>query len=152
AKGSIRNVNKCGRPIELFYIVDHKEKFQTVAPNDTFDIPGTYSIATIRVGRSAEATLFEASRDANKFWYDISVIPPNCGEGRSWEACSKGGTVKGFNVPVKVDVQHLANNNGYNCVSLNCAWQKCADAYLYPYDDVHTKSCHLNEAFVVTWC
>ncbi|RHY71441.1 hypothetical protein DYB38_013575, partial [Aphanomyces astaci] len=75
-----------------------------------------------------------------------------CGEGKSWEACSKGGTVKGFNVRLKVDVQYLANNHQNNCASIECTYEKCPAAYLWPYDDIKTRNCNLDESFVATWC
>ncbi|KDO17490.1 hypothetical protein SPRG_17096 [Saprolegnia parasitica CBS 223.65] len=132
----------------------HSDYYQWMDAGSSFDVQSDqFDGSTFRIGRSPEATLFEASRDNGKLWHDISVIPPDCGNGRSWEECSKGGKVKGFNVAVSVERQDLVPVGAYNCPKLlNCQWEKCAEAYLFPFDDIHTKSCSKDEALLITWC
>ncbi|EQC26071.1 hypothetical protein SDRG_16090 [Saprolegnia diclina VS20] len=158
AQGSIRFVNNCGASISLFYTFvtssgksDHL--IQTVSAGGTFDVVGSsFQSSTFRVGPSSQATLLEVSRNDGKLWYDISVIPPGCGDGLSWDACSRGGTVTGYNMPLSVRPARVVSQAGYNCVDLQCASEQCPDAYLFPSDNIKTKSCSVDEVLVATWC
>ncbi|KDO19281.1 hypothetical protein SPRG_15551 [Saprolegnia parasitica CBS 223.65] len=98
------------------------------------------------------AYVLEVSRNGGKTWYDISVIPPGCGDGLSWDACSRGGTVTGYNVPLSVRPARVVSEASYNCVDVQCASEQCPDAYLFPSDNVKTKSCSIDEVLVATWC
>ena len=61
--------------------------------------------------------------------------------------------MKGFNVPVAVERQNLVPVGAHNCPKvLNCQWEQCTEAYLYPFDDENTKNCDKDEGLVVTWC
>ncbi|KDO22030.1 hypothetical protein SPRG_12239 [Saprolegnia parasitica CBS 223.65] len=108
--------------------------------------------ANANANANCVAYLFEVSRNGGKTWYDISVIPPGCGDGTSWDACSRGGTVAGYNVPLSVRPARVVSEAGYNCVDVQCASEQCPDAYLFPSDNVKTKSCSIDEVLVATWC
>ncbi|EQC33783.1 hypothetical protein SDRG_08468 [Saprolegnia diclina VS20] len=156
-KASVRLVNSCGKSIDIMYTLRVGNAlttyYHTMSDKATFDVAGsTFHGGTFRVGRSEEATLFECSRDGGKFWYDLSVVTPNCGDGQSWDECQKSGK-KGYNVPMKVEPQNLANNHLYNCGMVQCNDPKCPDAYLYPFDDAKKmRDCHSDEGLLVTIC
>ncbi|KDO27159.1 hypothetical protein SPRG_07866 [Saprolegnia parasitica CBS 223.65] len=156
-KASVRLVNSCGKSVEIMYTLRVGSAlttyYHTMSDKATFDVAGsTFHGGTFRVGRSEEATLFECSRDGGKFWYDLSVVTPNCGNGQSWDECQKSGK-KGYNVPMKVEPQNLANNHLYNCGMVQCNDPKCPDAYLYPFDDAKKmRDCHSDEGLLVTIC
>ncbi|OQR93632.1 hypothetical protein ACHHYP_02394 [Achlya hypogyna] len=153
----VRLANNCGKPIEIMYTLrvgaQLSTYYHTMQDKQTFDVMGhTFHGGTFRVGRSEEATLFECSRDGGKFWYDLSVVTPNCQNGNSWDECQKSGK-KGYNVPMKVEPQKLANNHLYNCGMVECNNPKCPDAYLYPFDDAKKmRDCHSDEGLLVTIC
>ncbi|KAF0718438.1 Aste57867_1702 [Aphanomyces stellatus] len=104
--------------------------------------------------QSAQATLFEVTLMAGKLWYDISIIPPGCGNGASWAACMvNSGQRPGFNVALGVvATKYNGNPAKGNCHSIACLADQCPDAYLYPYDDLKMKDCPDDEQFVMTYC
>lgn len=95
----------------------------------------------IKTLNSAEATLFEFTKNRYGIWYDISVIPPYN---------PNGILKKGFNIPLQVSVKQSIMNS--RCNNLYCFHSKCPDAYLHPYDDIKTHYCNLNTNFTLTYC
>lgn len=95
----------------------------------------------IKTLNSAEATLFEFTKNNYGIWYDISVIPPFI-----YGEIPK----KGFNIPLQVTVKQSIKNS--RCNNLICLHSKCPDAYLYPYDNIKTHYCNLNTNFTLTYC
>ncbi|OQR84967.1 carbohydrate-binding protein [Achlya hypogyna] len=145
-------VNRCPYSIELYQV---DTLICTLGTN------GQYS-TTLAVGdhtmfrhtRAAQATLVEMTLLAGKLWYDISIIPPGCGQGVSWSQCVaiSGGQV-GYNVPVSVLPTKYDNKpTAGNCHYVECKADQCPDAYLYPTDDLKMKDCPEDERFVITYC
>jgi len=88
--------------------------------------------------------VFETALISGRIWYDISVIPVDCGA--SWDKCT--GTKKGFNVAMSVVPQ---NNPSGSCKALYCGSATCSDAYLFP-NDIKTHDCSANEPMLITFC
>jgi hypothetical protein len=101
----------------------------------------------IKTALEENATLFEFTINNKGIWYDISVIPPGSGSNCfSYEECYAVSKKESFNIPLQVSV----NNN---CKNLACLTNKCADAYLFPSDDLKTHYCNLtNTEFNLVYC
>ncbi|KAF0695074.1 Aste57867_14078 [Aphanomyces stellatus] len=104
--------------------------------------------------QASEATLVELSKTADRVWYDVSVVPPMCGNGHSHAECLRNnGNRPGFNVPVSVVPQKYNDDPSKgNCHAVNCPHDVCPEAYTYPFDDFKMKDCPSDESLLVTFC
>ncbi|ETW07739.1 hypothetical protein H310_02182 [Aphanomyces invadans] len=145
-------VNRCTYPISVFKV---DRLLCTLQPNgqcgDTL-IDREHTM--YRHTKAADATLVEVTFADRKLWYDISAIPPGCGNGMSYAECvrNSGGAI-GYNVPVSVfPTKYDGNPRKGNCHQVTCTQPACPDAYLYPFDDWKMKDCPDDEVFLVTFC
>jgi hypothetical protein len=87
-----------------------------------------------------------AGKPGGSIWWDISVIPHDCGP--HWDKCIGKGI--GFNVPMKVQV--VGDRAGGNCPDAECWQPQCAQGYKFPSDDKNTHVCPAaTSALVVTF-
>ncbi|KAG9414634.1 hypothetical protein AC1031_008042 [Aphanomyces cochlioides] len=101
----------------------------------------------------AEATLVEVTK-SGKLWFDVSVVPPGCGNGKSHDECLRNnGGRSGFNVPVSVVPSKYNNTPSKgNCQSNTCRQDNCPEAFTYPSDNLKMRDCPLDELLVVMYC
>ncbi|KAH9125577.1 hypothetical protein AeMF1_003832 [Aphanomyces euteiches] len=101
----------------------------------------------------AEATLVEVTK-SDKLWFDVSVVPPGCGNGKSHDECLRtNGGRSGFNIPVSVVPSKYNNNPAKgNCHSITCRQDNCPEAFTFPSDNLKMRDCPLDEMLVVTYC
>ncbi|GLD98339.1 hypothetical protein PINS_up007036 [Pythium insidiosum] len=152
---TVKFTNKCDHQIDLF---DPK-----INPGGTEPIEVGKSVSkfiqantgarTFRHSKDAQATLAEFSGDNGMAWYDISIIPTGpksgpdyCGSLQECKAYTGG---KGFNVPMDIVPNQ---QNGGRCRKLECPFDGCTDAYLFPKDDLKTHVCPLGTEFEVIFC
>lgn len=102
----------------------------------------------IKTTLSERATLFEFTINNYGIWYDISIIPPGSGSCYTYDECFNISNKLGYNIPLLINISHPT----ISCQNLECLYNKCNDAYLYPYDDLKTHYCTLDNNFNVTYC
>lgn len=106
----------------------------------------------IKTSLSENATLFEFTINDFGIFYDLSVIPPGSGICYSYLECYNISKKTSFNIPIKiiVDIEYSMES----CVNLECLEDQCVDAYLYPYDDLKTHFCKINnnDIFNIIYC
>ncbi|KAF0691822.1 Aste57867_17011 [Aphanomyces stellatus] len=142
--GKIRFVNNCA-PSTLWR--SHTKLVPWMKTGDSIVVDGTadnsiaYYLADVDNG---DYSLFENQFKMGKFWYDLSIIPHNCGA--SWDTC--GGKPMSFNHPIAVTVSAPDSNS---CKSLTCSNPNCADAYKFP-NQVATHVCPGSVSMEVTFC
>ncbi|RLO00871.1 hypothetical protein DYB28_009729 [Aphanomyces astaci] len=145
--------NRCSYPIEL-YKVDRW--VCTLSPNgggcDQWLSTGENPM--FRHTRSEQATLVEFTLTARTLWFDVSVVPPNCRDGKSHDECLRNnGGRTGFNVPVSMTpLKYNHNPAKGNCRDITCLADKCPQAYVYPTDDLKMRDCPADESMLVTYC
>ena len=100
----------------------------------------------------ADATLFEFTINNIGIWYDISVIPPGSGICYSYDECRQKSISDSFNVPIDIIVKNDNELYSQSCVSLQCNYNQCPDAYLFPYDDLKTRFCPKSTDFDIIFC
>jgi hypothetical protein len=100
----------------------------------------------------ADATLFEFTINDFGIWYDISVIPPGSGVCNSYDECRQKSISDSFNVPMDIIVKNDNELYSQSCVSLQCNYNQCPDAYLFPYDDLKTHFCPRGTNFDIIFC
>ena len=117
--GSTMNINiknKCPYKIDIFSHENMKFiKKCTIIPNKNCLLSikqPVFESGLIKTLDSAEATLFEFTKNKYGIWYDISVIPPHS------DNCPK----KGFNIPLQVTVKQSIINPRFN--NLYCLHSK----------------------------
>ncbi|RHZ10923.1 hypothetical protein DYB31_008224 [Aphanomyces astaci] len=107
----------------------------------------------IRATANNDATLFEGYFDPSfnvvpgaggTIWYDISVIPNDCGT--SWSHCSGSGV--GYNAPLTVEV---VGKLQAKCENLVCNQPRCPAGYHVPDDNLKVKSCEKKTSFILTF-
>ncbi|KAF0691821.1 Aste57867_17010 [Aphanomyces stellatus] len=144
SRGQIRFVNRCA-PSTLWR--SHTKLVSAMLTGDSVVVDGTkdsskaYYLADVDNG---DYSLFENHFSQGKFWYDLSIIPFNCGP--SWKTCN--GKPPSFNHPIAVAV---SSPDKVSCRNLNCPDRSCADAYVYP-DQEATHACPSSVSMVVTFC
>ncbi|CAK4072364.1 unnamed protein product [Aphanomyces euteiches] len=144
--------NHCPYEIDLHKV---DEQICQLAPGETCDHRlQVDEHPMFRHTKSPEVTLVEVSKKGGKLWYDISIIPPNCGEGRSHQQClDVNGGRPGYNVPVSILPTKYNNDpTKGNCHDVRCLHDLCEDAYNYPYDDLKMKDCPADETLLVVYC
>ena len=102
----------------------------------------------IKTTLSEEATLFEFTINSKGIWYDISIIPPGSGVCYNYNECFEISKKIGYNIPIKIKV----SKESKSCKNVECLSNLCDDAYLYPYDDIKTHYCTLDNDFDITYC
>lgn len=100
----------------------------------------------IKTTLSEIATLFEFSINNKGIWYDISVIPPGSGICYNYNECFSISNKIGYNIPIQIKTSQPT------CKNLECLSNMCQDAYLYPYDDIKTHYCSLDNNFEIIYC
>ncbi|ETV91446.1 hypothetical protein H310_13989 [Aphanomyces invadans] len=150
---TLQFLNRCKHAIQL-YKVD--QLVCTLPPNGG---RCNQSLATgehpmFRHTRSEEATLVEMTLTTDRLWFDLSVVPPNCRDGKSHDECIRNnGGRRGFNVPVSVvPVKYNNNPAKGKCNDIVCHADVCPQAYVYPSDDTKMRDCPPDESLFVTYC
>ncbi|KAF0692627.1 hypothetical protein As57867_016246, partial [Aphanomyces stellatus] len=153
-----RVVNGCNKAQDIYWrstdLVDHSKN---LGPWGSMDLNaldyGPGKNIMIRATANNDATLFEGFFDpafdvvpgsGGTIWYDISVIPHDCGA--SWSQCSGSGV--GYNAPLSVEI--VGNKVG-KCESLTCNAPKCDAGYIVPNDNAKVKSCKKSTSFIITY-
>ncbi|ETV97661.1 hypothetical protein H310_09552 [Aphanomyces invadans] len=153
-----RVVNGCDKNQDIFWrstdLVDHS---RNLGPYQSFDLNaldyGPGKNIMIRATANNDATLFEGYFDptfnvvpgaGGTIWYDISVIPNDCGP--SWSQCSGSGV--GWNAPLQVDI---VGNVVAKCENLSCNQPRCPVGYIVPNDNAKVKSCEKKTSFILTF-
>uniref|UniRef100_K3XBA7 Thaumatin-like protein n=1 Tax=Globisporangium ultimum (strain ATCC 200006 / CBS 805.95 / DAOM BR144) TaxID=431595 RepID=K3XBA7_GLOUD len=153
--------NQCPHEIQVFDNIGLCE----LAPGST-NAPVTGCNRTIldvtmyRNGIDPQATQFAYTApsarkpgEADKVWYDISIIPPGSGFCKSFEECHKITTRTGFNVPLLIAPTKFPDARGFRCKSVLCQHDGCPQAYHFPTDDTDkVYSCPSDEHFEVVYC
>lgn len=105
-----------------------------------------------RYEKSVDATLFEANYDtfpigdsSDGIFYDISVIPPDCGA--NWNKCN--GNKLGYNVPLSVDIISDLKNKGGSCSNLICDRPQCEMGMKWPNDNINVYACPGSVSFII---
>jgi len=81
-------------------------------------------------------------------WYDISIIPPGCGSGTSYDGCWCTTGRDGYDVGMTV--QPLSPTG---CETRTCLNRDCAGAYGYPSDSSKTTTCKdITGNWHITFC
>lgn len=152
-------LNKCPWGMDIYNHIpdsrrwDHVCKRMASGSECKIFIPGDrWDSGLIKNILGEQATLFEFSKNRNGIWFDISVIPPGSGICYSWEECFNKSKKRGFNDALNVLVDQTNSKKNYRCKNLFCRNEKCADAYLYPYDDTKTHFCELGTKFRLEYC
>ncbi|RHY66152.1 hypothetical protein DYB30_001583 [Aphanomyces astaci] len=145
-------VNRCTFPVSLYKVDRLLCTLQTNGQCGDTLVDREHTM--YRHTNAADATLVELTLADRKLWYDISAIPPGCGNGMSYADCVRNsGGAKGYNIPVSVlPTKYDGNAQKGNCHKVTCTRAECPDAYLYPFDDLKMKDCPDDEVFVVTFC
>ncbi|KAF0704888.1 Aste57867_7219 [Aphanomyces stellatus] len=152
-QSTLHFINRCNYPIKLHKV---DKLVCTINPGggtcDQNLAVGEHPM--FRHTQSAEVTLVEFSKTSDRLWFDVSVVPPNCGNGHSHAECLRNnGGRRGFNVPVSLVPQKYNDNPSKgNCHSVKCPHDVCPEAYTYPFDDFKMKDCPVDESVVVTYC
>jgi hypothetical protein len=143
-------INKCLYNIDIYSHENFKfnNKCNLNSNNECIISYNQISSGLIKTTLSEKATLFEFTINDKGIWYDLSVIPPGSGNCYSYEECIKISNKIGYNIPIEVNINKPSNS----CVNLICLYDKCPDAYLYPFDDIKTKYCTLDTDFVLIYC
>jgi hypothetical protein len=102
----------------------------------------------IKTTLSEQATLFEFTINSKGIWYDISIIPPGSGICYNYDECFEISKKIGYNIPIQIKVSKTSDS----CKNLECLSNRCEDAYLYPYDDLKTHYCTLDNNFDIIYC
>ncbi|KAF0691823.1 Aste57867_17012 [Aphanomyces stellatus] len=143
--GQIRFVNNCA-PSTLWRshvpLVRNMKTGDSVVVDGTADFSKAYFLTD---NDNGDYSLFENHCDQGKFWYDISIIPHDCGA--SWDVCD-GKKKVSFNHPITVKVSAPDNNS---CKTLVCPNDSCPDAYRFP-NQIATHVCPQSVSMVVTFC
>ena len=105
-----------------------------------------------RYEKSVDATLFEANYDtfpigdsSDGIFYDISVIPPDCGA--NWNKCN--GNKLGYNVPLSVDIISDLKNKGGSCSNLICDRPQCEMGMKWPNNIINVYACPGSVSFII---
>ncbi|RHY77919.1 hypothetical protein DYB30_014276 [Aphanomyces astaci] len=135
-------------------LVDHS---RNLGPYESLDLNaldyGPGKNIMIRATANNDATLFEGYFDPSfnvvpgaggTIWYDISVIPNDCGT--SWSHCSGSGV--GYNAPLTVEV---VGKLQAKCENLVCNQPRCPAGYHVPDDNLKVKSCEKKTSFILTF-
>lgn len=106
-----------------------------------------------RYEKSTDATLFEANYDTfpignstDGLFYDISVIPPDCGT-NNWNKCT--GNKLGYNVPISVEIITDLKNIGGNCKNIECNKPQCDMGMKWPSDYSNVFACPGSVSFII---
>lgn len=102
----------------------------------------------IKTTLSEEATLFEFTINNKGIWYDISIIPPGSGICYNYNECFEISKKIGYNIPIQIKV----SKESESCKNLECLSNICDNAYLYPYDDLKTHYCSIDNNFDIVYC
>ncbi len=106
----------------------------------------------IKTTMTENATLIEFTINDLGMFYDISVVPPGSGICYSYDECFNISKKTSYNIPVRLmpDVNDLNER----CKMLECLNNQCEDAYLYPFDDLKTHYCNVNnnDNFNIIYC
>ncbi|TDH69217.1 hypothetical protein CCR75_008856 [Bremia lactucae] len=136
--------NACSENVELFDNV----VIETITPGfaTTRVLPEGFA-GMFRNGVNPQATLAQFSVAGGALLYNIGIVPTgNVGPGycSSWEECKAvtGGT--GFNTPMQIAP--------WGCTTVTCLQDGCADACLFPTNDLKTHMCVDSTAVALTFC
>ena len=158
-KSTFRIVNNCDKKRDFYYrersnndklfILDQFKWKDFNYINDFVKNNGV----VFRYGKQSDATLFEANYDTfpignskDGIFYDISVIPPDCGAS-NWELCR--GTELGYNVPLYIDVISDLKNKEGNCKDLECNHAQCDMGMKWPSDNRNVYACPGSVSFII---
>jgi hypothetical protein len=158
-KSTFRIVNNCDKQRNFYYrnaineeklfILD-QFKWKDFNYIDKFS---KYNRIMYRYEKSIDATLFEANYDTfpigdnpDGIFYDISVIPPDCGI-NNWNKCK--GNKLGYNVPLSVNIISDLKNKGGNCKDLECNHAQCKMGMKWPSDNSNVYACPGSVSFII---
>lgn len=156
----INVINKCPWAMDIYNHIPNPRGWDHVCKripprggSCIISIPGDkWESGLIKNILGEQATLFEFSKTKNGIWFDISVIPPGSGVCYSWSECFNKSKKRGFNDALNVLVDQSRSKKNSRCKNLFCRDEKCADAYLFPYDDTKTHFCEIGTNFKLEYC
>lgn len=158
-KSTFRIVNDCNKQRDFYYRESYNndklfilDQFKWKDFNYINDFVKNNGVV-FRYGKQSDATLFEANYDTfpignskDGIFYDISVIPPDCGY-ENWGLCK--GNKLGYNVPIKVEVVDDLKNKGVNCLNLECDNPQCKMGMKWPSDNINVYACPGSVSFII---
>lgn len=142
--------NKCNKTLPIFSH-ENRNFIQKCNLDNNAKCSFSYDFiesGLIKTTLSEQATLFEFTINSKGIWYDISIIPPGSGICYNYNECFEISKKIGYNIPIEIKV----SKESESCKNLACLSNLCTDAYLYPYDDLKTHYCTLDNNFDIIYC